>query len=316
MTQPTPAGASIVLPAILGPTGAGKTELAVAAASFAPVEVVSVDSVQVYRRLDIGSAKPTPAQRAAVPHHLIDVADPAERINAAQYAALARQAIDDIRQRGKIPLLVGGAGFYLRALLRPPSGGEPRQGLSAWIESLERIAPADVDRWLRRLDPVREAEIEPTDRYRRMRSLESVLSSGKPWVQSQTSGSELPQYELRPLLVWGEGEAYERRLKQRVEEMLTQGWVSEVETLLADGLPPDAPGFRTCGYRSIVRCLKQGWPVSERLVEEIRLDTRRYAKRQRTWFRPLVAPRLDWQAPDTEKLAAVRGLLDEGRPLV
>ena len=269
---------------IAGPTGSGKSELAIRLATAIGGEIVNYDSVQVYRGFDIGSAKPGPAQRAAVPHHLFDIVDATDEFNAADYGRLARATCAEIESRGATPILVGGTFFYLRALLSalpvmPGRDDAVRSRIRA-ISSRAR-GPARLHRWLSAVDPRSATKIAPADRHRVERALEVWVTSGRPissWEPA--AGDEMPAVKL--------GLAMERSrlreiLDRRVEEMFAGGLVEETAALLTR-FPADARPFGSIGYREVAAMLR-GEITREQAVEQTKRRTRAYAKRQMTWLR-------------------------------
>ena len=268
-----------VVPVIVGPTAVGKTAVAEALAEHWPVTVISADSRQVYRGLDIGTAKPSPAVLKRVPHLGIDVVDPGERYSAGRFARDAARWIGEV-PAGRKPLVVGGTGFYVRALAdglfrEPPMEPERRDRLRTWLTGVEPIAA-----WAVRLDQ----QYTGGGRQRAARAVEVALLSGRPlsWWQeyAKAAGVIVPWYVRlavpRPVL--------NRRIEARVRRMLAAGIVEEVRSVLSRGLPPEAPGLDAVGYREVVRHLAGELPATE-LVAAIVTATRRYAKRQETWFR-------------------------------
>ncbi|GAB4365940.1 MAG: tRNA (adenosine(37)-N6)-dimethylallyltransferase MiaA [Deltaproteobacteria bacterium] len=259
--------------------------MALELARLLPVEIVSADSMQVYRGMDIGTAKPTPDERREVPHHLIDVADPDETYSAGRFVEEASRAIRGIRSRGRIPFLVGGTGLYLRALLR---GLDP-------LPSDERVRKALRDRWereggaamyerLRRTDPEAAARIRPADRLRVIRALEIAELTGEPAsARRRAWRTEAdPGRVLFLALRIDRGLLY-RKIDGRVEAMIRAGLVDEVRDLLSRGYGPDLRSMRALGYRHLLRHLLEGRSLDE-AVREMKRDTRRYAKRQQTWL--------------------------------
>jgi tRNA dimethylallyltransferase len=264
----------------------GKTALAVALAREWPIEVVGVDSRQVYRRMDIGTAKPAPAERRLVPHHLLDLVEPDEVYNAARFARDAAAAIAGIRARGHWPFLVGGTGLYLRALLQglsplPPADLALRRELRAQAAAEGR---ARLHQRLAELDPEAAARLHPRDQVRVMRALEIVLLTGQP-ASAVRARPRRPAGPYRALTV---GLSMARpalygQLDARVERMLAEGLVAEVEGLLAAGFDSRLPAMQGIGYRHLVPVVARGAPLAE-AVGTMKRDTRRYAKRQLTWF--------------------------------
>lgn len=291
---------------ITGPTATGKTVVGVAVAERLCGEIISMDSRQVYRGLDLGTAKPAPADRRRIPHHGLDLVEPTERFSAGRYARYAAARIREIRGRGRVPLLVGGSGFFLRALLSPIFR-EPeidRRRRDALRERLSRLAVEELKRWLGRLDAERLRSLAGEGgRQRLLRSLELPLLTGRShsvWV------SVPPDVEpVRALVVvlWSKREELACRIDARVDAMIEAGLLHEVERLL-ERCPPDAPGFKTHGYMELIPVV-----LGERLLNEgvaaVKRDTRAYARRQVTWFRHQLSPGtvfLDASRP-TEKLA-------------
>jgi len=294
---------------LLGPTGSGKSALALALARHVPLEIVSVDSAQVYRGLDIGSAKPSAAERAAVPHHLIDLRDPAEPYSAADFVRDAGAAIDAIRARGRLPLLVGGTMLYAKAL---------RDGLStlpaadaALRAALE--AEAARDGWpalharLARVDPASAARLAPHDAQRIQRALEVHAITGVPLSALQRAGGT-PRRDLEIFaLVPGDRAVLHATLAARFDAMLAAGFLDEVRRLAARGdLSADLPALRSVGYRQAWAHLGGETDDAEFRAAAI-AATRRLAKRQLTWLRSLApAAGVDPQAADPLPLLRAR----------
>jgi tRNA dimethylallyltransferase len=275
--------------ALVGPTASGKTAAALALAARLPLEIVSVDSALVYRGMDIGTAKPSPAERATTPHHLIDLLDPAEAYSAARFAEEAAQCIDAIHARGRAALLVGGTMLYLKALrdglsAMPPSDPALRAALDA--EARERGWPA-LHAELARLDPATAARLAPADAQRIQRALEVVRATGRPLSAWQADGPAAAR-PRRPLTVVALEPASRAwlhdRIAQRFDAMLAAGFVDEVHTLRARGdLHPGLPSMRCVGYRQAWEALDAGdlSPLRDRGIAA----TRQLAKRQLTWLR-------------------------------
>lgn len=269
---------------IAGPTGSGKSALALGLAQRLDGEIVNYDSVQIYRGFDIGSAKPSVEERALVPHHLYDAADPTDEINAADYAKLARETCEAIHARGKRAILVGGTFFWLRALL---SGLPELPGRDETLRrriravSLRARGPERLHRWLARVDPVSGARIAVADRHRVERALEVWLLSGRPissW--SREAGDELPAIKIGLRL---DRAGLNARLDARVEEMYAQGLLEETRRLLSAS-PGTARPFGSIGYREAVATIR-GELTEAEAIAETRRRTRAYAKRQMTWLR-------------------------------
>jgi len=263
---------------IAGPTGAGKSHLALRLAEALGGEIVNYDSVQVYRGFDIGSAKPSAEERAAVPHHLFDVVEAGEEFNAADYARLARAACEEIDARGHRAVLAGGTFFYLRALL---AGLPEMPGRDAELRArLRRIAPARLHGWLSKVDPQSGRKIAPADRHRVERALEVWIASGRPISSWGHIVNEIPSIKIgltleRPALV--------AALDRRVDAMYANGLVDETRRLLAR-YPPDVRPFGAIGYAEAAEVVR-GERTLDDAIAETRRRTRAYAKRQMTWLR-------------------------------
>jgi len=273
--------------AIVGPTASGKSELGLRVARQADGEIVNADALQVYRGLDVGTAKPTPEERREVPHHLIDVLDPEERFSAGEFARRGRQAIEEVRGRGRLPIVVGGSGFYLQALFEglsplPPSDPELRRELS---RRAAEEGPEAVHAVLAAVDPATARRLAPADVQRVVRALEVAITTGRPlsrWIAERPAGED-PLPAVRVALTLPRTLLYDR-IAARVARMLTQGWVEEVRDLLDRGVDPEAPAFQAIGYRQMVRFVREEWSLDEAVADTVRA-TRRFAKRQLTWFR-------------------------------
>jgi tRNA dimethylallyltransferase len=302
------------LVAIVGPTASGKSALALRLAAERWGEIVSCDSLQVYRGFDIGSAKATVAERAAVPHHLIDVADPGEPFSAADYARLARAALEGIRSRGRLAIVAGGTGLYLRALLEGLFEGPGRD--EAFRRRLGRVAERFGDerlhRMLARVDPRAAGRIAPRDRVRVVRALEVFRATGRPITEGHRSGAE-PLRGFRTLVVGLDpGRAALRKaVETRARAMLERGLVEEVRALLARGVPAHRGPLRAIGYRQAV-AVARGELTEEAAERAIVTETLRFAKRQMTWFRHQTD--VTWFPEAEAALAGLREWLDgEGR---
>ncbi len=262
---------------VLGPTATGKTALGVKLALALGGEVISGDSRLIYRGLDIGTAKPTLEERRGIPHHLIDILDLDQPFSVAVFQRLAAAAITETRRRGKLPILVGGTGLYLRALLRGfnfPAGEPDPDVRRRLLAELRERGPEELHHRLQVAAPARAGQLHPRDWRRVVRAIET---GGVPAGPSQSRydglllGLQMPREALYP------------RIEARVERMLEAGLVEEVRGLLKRGYPPQAPGFETIGYREVIAHLEGKVPWAE-TVRLIKRNTRRYAKRQLTWF--------------------------------
>jgi tRNA dimethylallyltransferase len=273
--------------AVVGPTASGKTALALAVARERGGEIVSCDSLQVYRGLDIGSAKASAEERAAVPHHLLDVVEADQEFSAADYARLARAAIDDIAGRGRLPIVAGGTGLYLRALRRGLFAGPSRDpDLRRRLEAIaDRGGDARLHHMLARVDPESAARIETNDRLRVIRALEVYRGSGRPL--SAHHRQDAPASDGRRWLVAGldpPRELLRAGVEERTRRMLEGGLLDEVRGLLARYGGADLRPLRAIGYRQAVAVVRGTQAVGD-AQRDIVKETMRYAKRQMTWFR-------------------------------
>lgn len=298
---------------ITGPTAAGKSALALGLAARHPCTIISADSRQIYRGFDIGTAKPSPEERTRVPHRGIDLAEPTERYSAARWAADAARWIEEARAGGRIPLIVGGTGFYIRALVEPLADAPPlelaRRG--ALENAMRGMSTAELRRWCAALDPAR----AHLGRTQLARAIETALLTGTRLSDWHRRPPSAPPRSARYLVV-DPGAPLRQRIEQRVSEMLERGWEDEVRALDAR-LPADAPAWNASGYRH-VRELVRGRASRDDAIERTVIDTRRYAKRQRTWMRHQLpstqVTRLDPMAPDAMRRATawIEGREEEG----
>ena len=274
------------VPVIVGPTAVGKTAVALALAAHWPVEVISADSRQVYRRLDIGTAKPTRKERARLPHHGLDVVEPGTRYSAGRFAHDAASWIEEVRNRARLPLVVGGTGLYVRALAEglfrePELDPARRRSLDAFAARLE---PLELLRWAGRLDP----GFQGGGRQRASRAIEVALLTGRPLTHWQATarlgGAIRPWYVVLTV----PRQVLHQRIARRAEEMVQRGLLEEVAAVLAEGHLPSAPGLDGIGIREAVEYL-HGRRDRESVAEAIAVSTRQYAKRQETWFRHQLA---------------------------
>ena len=269
-------------PVLVGPTAVGKTAVAVAWAELEPVTVISADARQVYRHLDIGTAKPDQATRARVPHLGLDLIAPGEHYSAGRFARDAAGWLADVRASGRQPVIVGGTGFYVRALAEglfhePPLDVARRERLRGWAG---RLPPARLAHWAARLD----RRFAGGGRQRAARAVEVALLTGRPlgwWQGHARETGALQAWYIHLTLPRG---VLQHRILERVDRMLTAGLVEEVRGLLAGGVAPTAPGLDGVGYREVVALLT-GRLAQPELRDAIVAATRRYAKRQETWFR-------------------------------
>ena len=308
--------------AILGPTATGKSALGLAIAERFNGEIINCDSTAVYRGFDIGTDKVPMHERRGIPHHLIDIADPTDEYTAAQFARDAAAVVDDIHARGKLPILVGGTGFYYRALTR---GLFPGPGKDAVLRGrLERIADRKgvemLHRMVRRVDPESAVRIQPRDRKRLIRALEVYFQTGRPLtahfedtVSPLSKDVQIGAIALRMPAAW-----LAERLARRVDEQFAAGLLDEMRALLASGVPPEARPFGGLVYRQAMDHLRgrRGEAETRQLIAQ---ENRKYARRQLIWFRK--EPNLVWfDGPGTNaevqdsviKVLAARDLLKDG----
>ena len=291
---------------ICGPTASGKTALAVELALRHRGEVVSADSMQIYRRMDIGTAKPTREEMWGVPHHMLDVADPEEDFSVARYVDMAAKCVDDILSRGKLPILAGGTGLYIDSLLsgRTFAPFQPDSPLRGQLEEqLRREGGAAMLSRLAQVDPDSAARLHPNDEKRIVRALEVYQSTGKTITQHNLETQAIPpRYDALTLaLAFERREDMWSRIDRRVDQMMDQGLVAEVQGLLDSGVPAKCTAMQAIGYKEMAAALLSGGDVRS-AAEEIQLRSRQYAKRQLTWFKRNKAARwLLWgREPDFE----------------
>ncbi len=271
---------------IVGPTGAGKSELSLALAQEFEGEIVNCDSVQVYRRLEIGCAKVPVLQRRAIRHHLIDILDPDEDLTAGAYSRLARQAISAIQGCGRLPIVVGGTGFYLRALLEGLSPAPARDAqLRSRLSDLARRRPSALHRFLRRHDPAAAARIHANDHQKLIRAIEMMWQTCQPATVVQSA----PRDSLKGMATLKIGLSPDRlalyqRLDERSAWMFHNGLLAETRELLDAGFSPELKPLQSLGYKQAVQVLS-GQMSIEKGIRECQAKTRQYAKRQVTWFR-------------------------------
>jgi tRNA dimethylallyltransferase len=274
--------------AIVGPTASGKSELALHLAQRFSGEIVNYDSVQIFRYLNIGTAKPGVEERQRVPHHMIDIREPSEVFTAGDYQREARPILEEIRNRGKVPILVGGTGLYLRALTEGLFSGPARSVY--WRNRLEMLAErkgrAYLHRLLKRLDPGAASRIAERDKPKVIRALEVRLETGKALSDhlSESRREPLMGFQVHFIGLNPAREELYRRIDERVCRMFDAGLAEEVRELLARGIPPSAKPFEAIGYRHVIAHLDSCIPKDD-TIRIIQRDTRRYAKRQMTWFR-------------------------------
>lgn len=271
---------------LVGPTAVGKTSLALQLAPELNAEIVSADSMQIYRGMDIGTSKPTAEERQRVVHHLIDVVDPDESFHAVQFQEEADRAIEDIQARGKTAMIVGGTGLYIKVLLHGLFEDPSVDKFEKWEEKLNHYKSLGENphRTLESLDPAAAHRIHPNDHVRARRALEVFLRTGKSITDLQKEhGFKQDRYEALTIGLTMDRERLFERINTRVDEMVRAGLVEEVRTLMARGYSADLPSMRSLGYRHVTKVIAGEMENSE-AVRLFKRDTRRYAKRQYTWF--------------------------------
>ncbi|MGA8849303.1 MAG: tRNA (adenosine(37)-N6)-dimethylallyltransferase MiaA [Dehalococcoidia bacterium] len=279
--------------AIVGPTAVGKSELALHLAQYFPLEIISADSRQVYRYMDIGTNKSSPAERASVPHHVIDVVEPDEDFSLAMYHQLAIEALEAIQQKGKLPLLVGGSGLYVWSLIE---GWEipqvpPDQKLRRQLEArAEQEDSQSLYRELQAIDPMAAEKINPSNIRRIVRALEIYYATGQP--PSQLQRKKAPSFPILVIGLTRERSELYRRIDWRVDKMIQRGLVEEVEQLLKKGYSPSLPSMSGIGYKQIEQFLRGEMTLPE-AIDKIKYETHRLARHQYAWFR-ISDSRIHW----------------------
>lgn len=281
---------------IIGPTAAGKSALGVELALQLDGEIISGDSVQVYRKLDIGSAKPTPVEQQGIPHHLIDILDPAEPFTVARFQTLTRELIASIQDRGKVPIVVGGTGLYIRSILDdfdfPEEGSDDIK--KKWLDFAKVHGNIELHRALQEKDPLSADKLHPNDTARIIRALEVFELTGKPLSEQRCYGDQVyPKLDESIIYVGlnAPRDIIYRRINDRCIEMVKCGIIDEVKNLLKEGYSPKLKSLQSIGYRHVLYYLR-GYVTMDEMLRIFKRDTRRFAKRQLTWFRR--DPRIKW----------------------
>lgn len=296
ITMTNKSGPKVIV--IAGPTASGKTSLGVELALALGGEIVNADSMQVYRGMDIGTAKPTYEEKRGIAHHLMDVVDPDEEYNAAMYRSMALPIITDILSRRKMCFVVGGTGLYIKSLLSglfkcPPSDPDLRESL---YRECDLLGTGNLHERLKHLDPESAGKIHPNDRVRLIRALEIIqLTNRLPSALSGEHGFRDRSLNALMICMKVSREHLYERINKRSVFMVEGGLVEETENLLMQGYSPDLKPMKAIGYRHIIKYLKKEWTLIE-AIHRIQRDTRRYAKRQLTWFR--ADPEASWVDPE------------------
>lgn len=312
-----PEGVAPLAVALVGATASGKTAVGMFLAEALDTKIIGCDSRQVYRRLDIGSAKPTLDERLRVHHYLVDVADPTELYSAARYRDAVQTLLPAFAAGARVPLFVGGTGLYLRAALEGLCPAPPAlPGLRRWITAVGRSLPGGLHPLLASVDPAAAARIHPNDSFRLNRALEVYYLSGKTLTEHQLLHRDgRPSSAVRIFAIDLPGADIRRRINQRLDLMLAAGFLEEARTLLAEGIDPALPAFRAVGYPELFAHLR-GETTLDTALEAIRRATWQYARRQLTWFRGV--RHVTWIPASSETAAAdlagviLRQLRDEG----
>ena len=283
---------------ICGPTGIGKTSVGIELAKKHGGEIVSADSMQIYRYMDIGTAKPTPSELAQVPHHMIDIVDPDEDYDAVQFSKRARDRVAEIFNRGRIPFIVGGTGLYIKALLHGLFQSKPvdPQIRNRLKQEADENGSKVLHERLQQLDPETANRLHPNDSYRILRALETIESTGKSISElHQEHGFEDDPYSTQMIGLQMDRQKLYDRIDQRVDLMLDAGLVGEVTKLLGMGYMAELKSMQSIGYRHVTEFLQNKMPWDE-CVRTLKRDTRRFAKRQFTWFG--ADDKIQWYEPD------------------
>lgn len=272
---------------VVGPTASGKTDYAIELAKALDGEVVSCDSMQIYRGMDIGTAKPTKEEMQGIPHHMLDFVDPAESYSVADFVRDARICIQDILQRGRVPILCGGTGLYVDSVLNQIEFA-PKVQDEAYREALKKMAEQEgaeaVYRLLQTADPRAADKIHPNNVKRVIRALEIIKTTGLTKSEADRQAKKEPVYDAEIYGMQMERERLYDRINLRVDRMMERGLLAEVDGLLRRGIPKTATSMQAIGYKELA-AYRRGEMTLEEAVETVKRESRRYAKRQMTWFR-------------------------------
>lgn len=291
--------------ALVGPTASGKTEAALQVAEALGAEILSIDSMLVYRGMDVGTAKPTAEQRARIPHHLLDLVEPSQAFSVAAFQAAAREAADDVRHRGPRPLLVGGSGLYFRAVVDDLEFPGTDAEIRGTLEGEASVLGADrMYRRLAEMDPLAASKIEPGNVRRTVRALEVAAIMGKPFSSYAAAWESYPPDRVRAAGVGLTPEHLAGRVESRVNEMLAAGWLEEVEKLIAAGFGGWLTSTQAIGYAELARHLEHRLSLEDAVQQTLK-RTRKLARRQMAWFRR--DPRIRWFDAGEEGASGVVG---------
>jgi tRNA dimethylallyltransferase len=275
---------------LAGPTGTGKSSFAIALAKHIGGEIISADSMQVYRGMDIGTAKPSMEDRLTIPHHLIDTRHVTDTLNVVDFYYEARQSCQTILERGNVPIFVGGSGFYLHSLIYGPPSGPPSvpELRKALEEEMEKFGPEALFERLKDLDPHYAGTITKNDKQKIIRGLEIITLTGKKVSKHSWVTRSRPQnYEFHCWFLYRPKESLYHRIEKRCEQMLHQGFIEEVKTLIVEGIKNNTSAVQAIGYRQAIEYLETAQTQEDyhRFIESFKQASRNYAKRQFTWFR-------------------------------
>ncbi len=275
---------------LLGPTASGKTSLSILIAKALKTEIISADSMQIYRGMDIGTAKPTKEQLTQVPHHMIDIVEPSERFSVGQYIRAVVPIIERLHSEGKIPLVVGGTGLYIRAMTKGLfEVPQPPQGLREKLKEIAKEDPQSLYTELQKLDPEKAEELNPTDLRRIIRALEVIFTTGKAMSDLQKNLTRRFPYEFIKIGIKRDRKELYKLIEQRVDEMFNEGLVDEVRRFLEKR--PSEVALQAIGYKEVIEYL-QGTCSLEETIRKVKKATKAYAKRQFTWFKK--EPSIQW----------------------